>query len=91
MASWALHSLKMLRRISSYTNVFLLISDLETTSLAKKKKKEKHTTGGIPRWSPTLVLVARFSAYVMAERTKYTIVTRPTPSDILFLKLQANL
>ena len=24
----------------------------------------KHTTGGIPRWSPTLVLVARFSAYV---------------------------
>jgi hypothetical protein len=27
-------------------------------------KKSKHTTGGIPRWSPTLVLVARFSAYV---------------------------
>jgi hypothetical protein len=27
-------------------------------------KKAKHTTGGIPRWSPTLVLVARFSAYV---------------------------
>jgi hypothetical protein len=27
-------------------------------------KKQKHTTGGIPRWSPTLVLVARFSAYV---------------------------
>ena len=26
--------------------------------------KTKHTTGGIPRWSPTLVLVARFSAYV---------------------------
>ena len=25
---------------------------------------KKHTTGGIPRWSPTLVLVARFSAYV---------------------------
>jgi hypothetical protein len=25
---------------------------------------QKHTTGGIPRWSPTLVLVARFSAYV---------------------------
>jgi hypothetical protein len=24
----------------------------------------KHTTGGIPRGSPTLVLVARFSAYV---------------------------
>ena len=28
------------------------------------KKIAKHTTGGIPRWSPTLVLVARFSAYV---------------------------
>jgi hypothetical protein len=28
------------------------------------KQKQKHTTGGIPRWSPTLVLVARFSAYV---------------------------
>ena len=27
-------------------------------------KKQKHTTGGIPGWSPTLVLVARFSAYV---------------------------
>jgi hypothetical protein len=27
-------------------------------------QKRKHTTGGIPRWSPTLVLVARFSAYV---------------------------
>jgi hypothetical protein len=30
----------------------------------REKKKQKHTTGGIPRWSPTLVLVARFSAYV---------------------------
>jgi hypothetical protein len=29
-----------------------------------RKKRSKHTTGGIPRWSPTLVLVARFSAYV---------------------------
>jgi hypothetical protein len=28
------------------------------------EKESKHTTGGIPRWSPTLVLVARFSAYV---------------------------
>ena len=26
--------------------------------------EQKHTTGGIPRWSPTLVLVTRFSAYV---------------------------
>jgi hypothetical protein len=31
---------------------------------AGASKKKKHTTGGIPRWSPTLVLVARFSAYV---------------------------
>jgi hypothetical protein len=29
-----------------------------------RTKRQKHTTGGIPRWSPTLVLVARFSAYV---------------------------
>jgi hypothetical protein len=29
-----------------------------------EQKDKKHTTGGIPRWSPTLVLVARFSAYV---------------------------
>jgi hypothetical protein len=29
-----------------------------------QKDMQKHTTGGIPRWSPTLVLVARFSAYV---------------------------
>jgi hypothetical protein len=28
------------------------------------EREKKHTTGGIPRWSPTLVLVARFSAYV---------------------------
>jgi hypothetical protein len=28
------------------------------------RKNQKHTTGGIPRWSPTLVLVVRFSAYV---------------------------
>jgi hypothetical protein len=37
----------------------------------KKRKemgKQKHTTGGIPRWSPTLVLVARFSAYVWQSR-----------------------
>jgi hypothetical protein len=25
---------------------------------------QKHTTGGIPRWSLTLVLIARLSAYV---------------------------
>jgi hypothetical protein len=29
-----------------------------------QKEISEHTTGGIPRWSPTLVLVARFSAYV---------------------------
>ena len=33
-------------------------------NLPPPAKKQKHTTGGIPRWSPTLVLVARFSAYV---------------------------
>ena len=32
--------------------------------ISEDVKKQKHTTGGIPRWSPTLVLVARFSAYV---------------------------
>jgi hypothetical protein len=32
--------------------------------LLPTEQKQKHTTGGIPRWSPTLVLVARFSAYV---------------------------
>ena len=32
--------------------------------LSSQAKQQKHTTGGIPRWSPTLVLVARFSAYV---------------------------
>jgi hypothetical protein len=31
---------------------------------ATLRNEQKHTTGGIPRWSPTLVLVARFSAYV---------------------------
>jgi hypothetical protein len=34
-----------------------------STALAKRDPK-RHTTGGIPRWSPTLVLVARFSAHV---------------------------
>jgi hypothetical protein len=29
-----------------------------------EQNSKKHTTGGIPRWSPTLVLVARFNAYV---------------------------
>ena len=38
-----------------------LLHDLESK---RQKEKGKHTTGGIPRWSPTLVLVARFSAYV---------------------------
>jgi hypothetical protein len=34
------------------------------TTYLIRGQKQKHTTGGIPRWSPTLVLVARFSAYV---------------------------
>jgi hypothetical protein len=36
----------------------------QTLTLMDSNKRPKHTTGGIPRWSPTLVLVARFSAYV---------------------------
>ena len=36
----------------------------EDVAASKNSKRQKHTTGGIPRWSPTLVLVARFSAYV---------------------------
>jgi hypothetical protein len=35
-----------------------------STFVSGGQKDKKHTTGGIPRWSPTLVLVARFSAYV---------------------------
>jgi hypothetical protein len=37
---------------------------LNTSKDLAKRDLKKHTTGGIPRWSPTLVLVARFSAYV---------------------------
>ena len=36
----------------------------ERMIFSSQAKQQKHTTGGIPRWSPTLVLVARFSAYV---------------------------
>jgi hypothetical protein len=39
-------------------------SSQNLNEVSKKHKNYKHTTGGIPRWSPTLVLVARFSAYV---------------------------
>jgi hypothetical protein len=40
---------------------------LSSESLGNKvagAQKAKHTTGGIPRWPPTLVLVARFSTCV---------------------------
>jgi hypothetical protein len=40
------------------------LSEICSSMAMAKKKSQKHTTGGIPRWSPTLVLVARFSAYV---------------------------
>ena len=43
------------------------VVDIQNVELRNKKYgqiEQKHTTGGIPRWSPTLVLVARFSAYV---------------------------
>jgi hypothetical protein len=42
----------------------LLTSAYRRGGQQKAAKRQKHTTGGIPRWSPTLVLVARFSAYV---------------------------
>jgi hypothetical protein len=41
-----------------------LVDISERVTLSSQAKMPKHTTGGIPRWSPTLVLVARFSAYV---------------------------
>lgn len=40
------------------------IPDAKRVAGLQQKEPQKHTTGGIPRWSPTLVLVARFSAYV---------------------------
>ena len=44
--------------------IYLDILNIILLWLLYEKKVKKHTTGGIPRWSPTLVLVARFSAYV---------------------------
>ena len=41
-----------------------VLSSKESALSKSTNKNQKHTTGGIPRWSPTLVLVARFSAYV---------------------------
>jgi hypothetical protein len=59
------------RSSSSLSYSLSLTKSLETPSLTETPppspnglQKQKHTTGGIPRWSPTLVLVARFSAYV---------------------------
>jgi hypothetical protein len=49
--------------LSAWLCMILSIQGLYDKS-ASIRKKQKHTTGGIPRWSPTLVLVARFSAYV---------------------------
>jgi hypothetical protein len=44
-----------------------------TLSDRDDKNTKIHTTGGIPRWSPTLVLVARFSAYVwQSGRSSWT-------------------
>jgi hypothetical protein len=43
--------------------VYMQEYHVPSTGIAPGSKR-KHTTGGIPRWSPTLVLVARFSAYV---------------------------
>jgi hypothetical protein len=36
----------------------------DSSRVDARAKSQVHTTGGIPRWSPTLVLVTRFSAYV---------------------------
>jgi hypothetical protein len=49
-----------------FVSIFVDAGSLSRGSLvgAKRMCPQKHTTGGIPRWSPTLVLVARFSAYV---------------------------
>ena len=57
------------RRASTKNHPLVFIYQSGKRGIGKKRgklerKKEKHTTGGIPRWSPTLVLVARFSAYV---------------------------
>jgi hypothetical protein len=38
--------------------------ELSGCQWSHQETAKEHTTGGIPRWSPTLVLVARFSAYV---------------------------
>lgn len=50
-----LHLIIMLIYLDYLNKILLRVTDA---------KIQKHTTGGIPRWSPTLVLVARFSAYV---------------------------
>jgi hypothetical protein len=49
----------------------LLLERCKITGAAIPGTKEKHTTGGIPRWAPTLVLVARFSAYVWQSGRSY--------------------
>ena len=58
---------------TKYIPYFLLPTSTQVRNHTNRKRKctrtpksdnQKHTTGGIPRWSPTLVLVARFSAYV---------------------------
>ena len=67
----------MVLRVSKFRELFqpLACSDYPVRKNQKKVytikavgpstgKSQEHTTGGIPRWSPTLVLVARFSAYV---------------------------
>jgi hypothetical protein len=52
-----------------------------------RPKSQKHTTGGIPRWSPTLVLVARFSAYVWqsGRDAQFSLTYGRMCSDLAFL------
>jgi hypothetical protein len=61
------------KRVLSYPVTFdsyctLVVGQKKAKCLCRQKEK-KYTTGGIPRWSPTLVLVARFSAYVCLAGT----------------------
>lgn len=68
------HASESHSRAASHVASMIILPDVENrvtplpSDVPKKKERvgrqQKHTTGGIPRWSPTLVLVARFSAYV---------------------------
>ena len=52
------------KRLTVDTRWIVVLPKQKVFISSTASKRQKHTTGGIPRWSPTLVLVARFSAYV---------------------------